>query len=216
MRSKYKAIFFDFDGVILDTLEAKGKAFARLYTTQTDDQTFKIIMTFHLTNGGMNRVEKIKRIHQLLKSEEITETELNNKLEELKQYMKDVLLDCGPIDNYIVPLIKDLSANVPLWVVSAAPRDELLILCDNLKITGCFKEILGSCKKIEVIKDLLQKINLTSNEVLFIGDAEEDFKASTANNVPFVLKLNSNNITPFSQNFTGHAINSFNELGRHL
>lgn len=216
MCSKYKAIFFDFDGVILDTLEAKGKAFARLYTTKTDDQIFKSIMTFHLTNGGMNRVEKIKRIHQLLKLEEITETELNNKLEELKHYMKEVLLDCGPIDNYIVPLIKDLSTYVPLWVVSAAPRDELLFLCDNLKITSYFKEILGNCKKTEVIKELLQKINLSSNEVLFIGDAEEDFKASSANNVPFVLKLNSNNKTLFSQNFSGLTINSFNELGPHL
>ena len=213
---KYKAIFFDFDGVILDTLHAKGDAFALLYTSDKNDKLFSDIMTLHLVNGGMNRVEKIKLIHRTFFKEEISEELLNKKLADLKVTMHKSLSQCPPIDNYVLPLIAKLASSVPLWVVSAAPLDELSLLCDNLKISGHFKKILGSCKKTEVLKDLLEKENLKAEDTLFIGDAEEDFKAAKNNSLPFILKRNANNKTPFSESYQGASINSFNELDSHL
>lgn len=216
MTQKFKAILFDFDGVILDTLEAKGRAFAKLYTSKNDDIIFKNIMNLHLCNGGMNRIEKIKKIHMLINNQEISESELNFKLDELKKYMRDSLFECLPIDNYVVPAIKELSQNTALWIISAAPTDEITDLSRNLKINSYFQEILGSCKKTEVIKNILQANSLSASDVLFIGDAEEDYKAAKANELCFILKRNLNNVTDFSKNYKGLSINQFNELDKYL
>ena len=213
--NRYKAIIFDFDGVILDTLHAKGRAFAKLFCDD-DGETFKEVMAFHLERGGVNRVEKIKLLYEKFYGTPISTDLLSQYLDKLKVFMRECLFECPPIDNAVLEVVKSLSTSTPLWVVSAAPKDEVEPLCLQLGIHSCFKDIYGSSKKTEVISNLLKQEELKPNEVLFIGDAEEDFNAAKANNVDFVLKRNFNNPSQFSRNFNGKFISHFKELPGYL
>ena len=58
-----KAIIFDFDGVILDSVDVKTKAFKQMYSIYGDDVMRKVV-DYHLLNGGISRYEKFKYFHE--------------------------------------------------------------------------------------------------------------------------------------------------------
>ena len=57
MRDNIKSIIFDFDGVILDSLEAKSEAFEELYADY-GTSIVKKVRKYHLSNGGVSRQKK--------------------------------------------------------------------------------------------------------------------------------------------------------------
>ncbi len=68
------AVFFDVDGVLIDSLTAKGEAFANLFPTQYRQD----VMDFHLANGGLNRVEKIARISREIVGVNLSDDEVGS------------------------------------------------------------------------------------------------------------------------------------------
>ena len=54
----YQTIFWDFDGVIKESVGLKGKAFQDLIEN-IDKKTKKKILNHHMLNGGVSRYEKI-------------------------------------------------------------------------------------------------------------------------------------------------------------
>ena len=69
-----RAIVFDFDGVLVESVEVKTRAFARLFAGETPEAVERIV-TYHRQHGGISRFEKFETIYRdLLKrplSEEI-------------------------------------------------------------------------------------------------------------------------------------------------
>ena len=70
-----KAIIFDFDGVILDSVNVKTKAFELLYE-EYGPEIQKKVVKYHLDNGGISRFEKFKFYHKNFLNKEISENEL--------------------------------------------------------------------------------------------------------------------------------------------
>ena len=58
-----KAIIFDFDGVILNSVNVKTEAFKELYK-QYGSAVVKKVEKYHLENGGISRFEKFKYYHK--------------------------------------------------------------------------------------------------------------------------------------------------------
>lgn len=56
------AIFFDFDGVILESVDIKGWAFGKLF--ENYPQHVDEIVAFHFANGGMSRFDKFRYIYK--------------------------------------------------------------------------------------------------------------------------------------------------------
>ena len=56
-----KSIIFDFDGVILDTVDLKGDSFVELFSDY-DQKTKDQIYNFHNQNLGKDRIYKIEYI----------------------------------------------------------------------------------------------------------------------------------------------------------
>ena len=56
----YEVFFFDFDGVIVDSLDIKSQAFGELFKDYGED-VVKKVMDYHLNEGwAMSRYEKFK------------------------------------------------------------------------------------------------------------------------------------------------------------
>ena len=58
-----KAIIFDFDGVILDSMGIKSEASAKIYEPY-GDEIVKKVMEHHEANGEMSRYKKFEYYHK--------------------------------------------------------------------------------------------------------------------------------------------------------
>ena len=60
--TSFRAIAFDFDGVLAESVDIKTRAYALLFKGE-GDQSIRQIVDFHLKNGGISRFEKIRKIY---------------------------------------------------------------------------------------------------------------------------------------------------------
>ena len=58
-----KAVIFDFDGVLAESLEIKTVAFGKLFEDKGEAVRDKVIK-YHLDNSGVSRFEKIRYIYR--------------------------------------------------------------------------------------------------------------------------------------------------------
>ena len=73
MLNKYSTIFWDFDGVILNSDEVRTKGFKYIFDGYSKKYIDKLI-NYHKINGGLSRYEKIEYF-----SQKILDTKLNNE-----------------------------------------------------------------------------------------------------------------------------------------
>ena len=57
------AVFFDFDGVLVESNEVKIDAFRRLYASYGEEVVEKVIAE-HVRHEGVSRVVKLERFHR--------------------------------------------------------------------------------------------------------------------------------------------------------
>ena len=60
-----QAIVFDFDGVLPESVKAKGDAFYALYQAEGSNIQQQVL-DYHLANGGVSRFDKIRYYEETL------------------------------------------------------------------------------------------------------------------------------------------------------
>ena len=71
-------------------------------------------------------------------------------------------------------------------IVSGSDEKELNYLCKKLELTKYFKTIEGSPTiKSELVKNILEKYNYSSNKCILIGDSINDYEAASTNRIKF-------------------------------
>lgn len=179
------ALFFDFDGVIVDSVNIKAKAFTDLWSfANKEEKTY--IEKYHNLHGGVSRTVKIK--HFLTELFFIPPTENNMKKYETKfsKLVKNSVINC----DYIPGVIDFIEANesLPKYVISGTPQDELTEILEKRDLTKYFNGILGTpIKKEAHLSGLISKYKYNPENCLFFGDAMTDYNAAKACNVQCVL-----------------------------
>ena len=64
--NRIKAIIFDYDGVIAESVNVKTEAFAEMYKPY-GESILKKVVSHHEANGGISRFEKFRIYHNLCK-----------------------------------------------------------------------------------------------------------------------------------------------------
>jgi phosphoglycolate phosphatase-like HAD superfamily hydrolase len=205
----YKLLFWDFDGVIKDSVDVKTQAFVNLfeqYGTSVSEQ----VKAHHEANGGMSRYEKIP-LYLRWAGEEPDEDHVALLCE---KFSKLVLQ--GVIDAPWVPGAESYLRNNPhqqvFVLVSATPQDELEQILRALDLCECFVDVFGSpVSKQDAIRQTLSGRGYFSRDCCMIGDAQADYEAAQVNDVSFVLRLHETNHEVFSH-YHGASIRDINEL----
>ena len=83
-----RAIAFDFDGVLVESVEVKTRAFARLFNTEGPDAVRKIL-DYHLENGGVSRFEKFKTIYRSILKRPLSEEQFRSLCERFSELVVD-------------------------------------------------------------------------------------------------------------------------------
>lgn len=180
-----EALFFDFDGVLVDSTHTKKKAFETLFKAFSDE-TINAVVRYHTLHGGISRVEKIRHAHENIIKNPLTE----NEVMEWSNRYSDLVVQ----EVIRVPWIKGAKAfldayasKLPVFVISGTPETELEYVVDQRKMRHYFKEVLGSpVRKPEHIRKLLAKYSLAPEQCVFIGDALTDYNAALDTGLHFI------------------------------
>ena len=182
---KFTSLFFDFDGVLADSVEVKTEAFSKLYQKYGPEIQAKVV-EHHRNNGGMTRIDKFKFYQRKFLNQPLNEKELKRLCKTFSNLVVEKVIVSPEIvgaEDYL----KKIHKMVNCFVVSATPDEEIKIIVKKRGLDKYFLEVLGSSRnKTENIKYLIDKYNLNPDQCAFLGDAESDYKAARECNISFL------------------------------
>jgi len=180
-----QAIFFDFDGVIVDSTRIKTEGF-RILFDQYNDEIVKKIIIYHQQHGGISRVDKIRYVHHHILGTPLTKDELSRWSEKYSKLVLQKVLDVNWIAG-AKEFLTSMPDTLPAFVISGTPQNELKRIIKQRKIADCFQKILGSpIKKPAHIRNLLSTYNLSAERCIFVGDALTDYDAAAETGLFFI------------------------------
>jgi beta-phosphoglucomutase-like phosphatase (HAD superfamily) len=195
---KWQAVFFDFDGVILDSVNVKTEAFAKMYESY-GKKIEEAVVAYHCANAGVSRYKKFSYFEEkLLGHPPLTETQM----EKLSQQFSDLVLTGvlqSPFIEGAMSSLEYLKKNsIPAFVASGTPDEEMKFIVKERKLSNYFAEVHGSPRlKDEIVTDILARFTLQAKECLFIGDAMSDYEAAQKTQLQFLGIVQPPHNSPF-------------------
>ena len=125
-----KNFIFDFDGVILDSLNCKTEAFYQIYLPYGEEIAEKV-KQYHILNGGVSRFEKFKTWHKKHLKVELSEKEIQDLANQFSDLVMDNVIKSNPIIGAI-KFIKRYSKDFNFFIISGTPDDEIKKICDEI------------------------------------------------------------------------------------
>ncbi|WP_167884871.1 HAD family hydrolase [Leptospira fluminis] len=184
-------IFWDFDGVIKESVGIKTAAYLGLFSG-ADEALIRRIRLHHEEHGGVSRFEKIPLYLEWagIKPDADTVTEYCDL------FSKTVLQ--AVIDSPWVPGAKEyISANSGrqrFFLVTATPQEEIEEILSNLDIESYFENVFGAPKKkTDAIRETLESREILKSDACMIGDSETDYTAAKGNGITFILRKTAEN-----------------------
>lgn len=202
----YKVLFWDFDGVIKESLDVKTEAFVKLFEEYGAEITERV-RTHHLENGGMSRFDKFP-IYARWAGKDLSK----EQVEEFSGRFSSLAFQ-GVLNSDWVPGVQEYLRrnrhNQIFILVSATPHEELLSLLDSLYLADCFYSVFGSpLSKYNAIAKSLVDLSIPTTDCLMIGDARADMEAAKANGIDFLLRRHHSNNMLFAS-YKGPSIRDF-------
>ncbi len=195
-KMEIEAIIFDFDGVLVESVNIKGAAFVELYKNENIDIQAQVL-EYHNKHGGVTRYDKIRHYEKTLCGRDVVE----DKVMELAGDFSDIVEDCVVKSPWVIgakDFLEKHYKNVPFYVASATPEDELKRIVKSRNMDGYFKGIYGAPKrKDEHIDNIMAKNNYIAKHVLMIGDAMSDYEAAQKTGTHFIGRKLPAQASPF-------------------
>jgi phosphoglycolate phosphatase-like HAD superfamily hydrolase len=180
-----KNIFWDFDGVILNSNVVRDKGFETVLSGFPKEEVDKL-MSFHRKNGGLSRYVKFRYFFEEIKGEEISEEEINKWAAKFSVIMLNSLKDKSLLIRETNTFIKENYKNYQMHIVSGSDQTELRELCKSLEIEHFFKSIHGSpTPKNDLVKMIIERHNYEPANGILIGDSINDYEAAKVNDLHF-------------------------------
>lgn len=180
-----KNIFWDFDGVILDSLPIKDFGFIKIFENYPK-KLVKEFLIYNKINSGLSRFHKIKYFYNHLLKKDIDNKKVLSYAEKFTKIMKKKLSSKKYLIKDSLIYIKSNYKNYNFHLVSASEHNELNYLCKKLNLDKYFLTIDGSpTPKINLIRDLLKKLKYKKKETIYIGDSVNDLEAAKINKIDF-------------------------------
>jgi len=181
-----KVIFWDFDGVIMDSMPVRNKGFELVLSEYPASEVAQL-MDFHLANGGLSRYVKFRYFFEEIRGNSVTEAEVNDWALKFSSVMKRELMDKKLLIENSVSFIQQNHEKYTMHIVSGSDQAELRYLCEQLDLDGYFDSIHGSpTPKKQLVQDILTDKTYEVSETVLIGDSINDFEAAETNNIDFL------------------------------
>lgn len=204
------AILFDFDGVILESVDLKARAFRRLFRSHPHFQDG--IVRLHLENGGMSRYQKFRLIYEEMLHLPLSEVEMARLDQQYSAIVLEEIDDCP----YVLgarDFVERRAGEYPLFIVSGTPEAELRAIVTRRGLAPFFVGVYGSpSSKSVLLERILQQIGHPPENLLFIGDALQDYHAAREVGVSFIGRVPKGAHNPFPASAAVALVGDLSEL----
>ncbi|MGH9465157.1 MAG: HAD family hydrolase [Thermoanaerobaculia bacterium] len=181
------AVAFDFDGVIVESVEVKTRAFLELFADRPD--LHDAIRRHHLEHLGRSRYEKLSWIHRELLGDPLDPARLEKLAERFSALVFEATVACPEVPGARATLEALARASVPAFVASGTPEDELRAIIERRGLAGHFAGAWGSpTPKTQILWRILAERALRPEELIYVGDGLSDHRAAWEVGVPFILR----------------------------
>ena len=209
-----KAIVFDFDGVIAESVDVKTEAFRDIYKDCPDIQD--MVTTYHIENGGISRVKKFEYYEKELLHRELTQ----EKLDQLCGQFHDLVVEKvikAPFVKGAREILDEYFEKCFCFVASGTPDNEIKEIVEKRGLNKYFHEVCGSPEsKASIVKRIKEKYSLKDDEVIFIGDARSDLNAAKKTGALFIARLTDHDHDWYQDPYIKHKFRDLVGVGQLL
>lgn len=203
-------LFWDFDGVLAESVNVKTEAFRELYLPYGEEIAGKV-KQHHLENGGMSRFEKFPHYHKAFLGRELDEAGVGEMAEKFSQLVMRKVIDSPEVAGAST-FLRDRSSQFSNYVISGTPHEEIKLIVSERGWAEHFDDVMGSPDSKSVWVDrILTKSPAPPKSCVFIGDAKSDYKAAVDHGLHFVLRETDDNKALFEE-FQGPRVSDLTEL----
>lgn len=186
-----KIIFWDFDGVIKDSVGIKALAFEQIFSQFGKEIALKI-RQHHEAHGGVSRFIKIP-LYLGWANQTGDDQQVKKYCDHFADLVFQAVID-APWVNGVKEYLGQNYQRQKFILVTATPQEEIEKILKSLEINQYFIKVYGApFSKDKAVKESLQKYELQNNDALLVGDSESDLKAANENDVRFILRKNEFN-----------------------
>lgn len=191
-----KAIFFDFDGTLIESINIKTEAFAELFKNYPNRVVEKIV-AYHKKNGGMSRYDKFEYIYKQILKKSLSEKEKKELGETFSELVLEKILICPKVSG-VGKFFEKCSKKIEMYVLSATPEEELRFILKKIGMDQYFRGAYGAPNKKEaILMNFLKETGYGLEEVLLIGDSINDFNAAKKTGILFIGREIPGEANPF-------------------
>jgi phosphoglycolate phosphatase-like HAD superfamily hydrolase len=204
----YKVIFFDCDGVILNSNSIKCDAFD--YVARNTGRENRIaLLNYNKENGGISRYEKLRWFKHYL-DDQGQSFDYSVALAEFSSYVREKLLS---VESHLDSLDISVKLNQRWAIVSGGDEEELR---DVFKSRGLDKwfdlGIHGSPATKYDIFEKFRNSGLDFSEAVFLGDSVLDYEVAKNFTLDFIFVTDWSDLTNFNDFCSHRQIQIINNL----
>lgn len=190
-------IFFDFDGVLVDSLSVKTRSFARLYEEDAP-HIVDMVVAYHLENGGVSRYKKFDHYERVLLGRAPCEKRMAELGERFAALVVEEVVASPEIAGATSLLTQLMSIRKPCYIVSGTPEVELRQIVARRGMTSFFRGVRGSpAEKAQILAELVHAGCHRPERCLMLGDATGDYHAAQAVGMDFLGVVKAGEDSPF-------------------
>lgn len=173
-----KCLVFDCDGVILDSVNVKTNAFAKLAEPYGDAARSKMI-EYHALHGGVSRFLKFEWFFREILNQDITPQESAEWNKKFREYALEEVMRCNLVNDAFATLER-WHGKLPMYVCTGAPETEVREILSLRKLNSFFEGIYGSPPTKDLLLEKIVKeiAQVPPQNTLMIGDARTDMEAA--------------------------------------
>lgn len=196
-----EAIVFDFDGVLVESVDVKTRAFAELYRSH-GEAVMEQVVAYHLAHGGVSRFEKFRHFHNAFLGLPLSPEEESRLGDEFSRLVEDTVV-ASP---WVAGAKEFLDANwqrLPLYVASGTPEEELRRIVARRGMERYFRGVFGApAKKGEILRRIAAERGCRPERLLMVGDAMTDYDGAIAATTAFLGRVPAGIGNPFPPGVT--------------
>lgn len=183
-----KTVLFDFDGVLVESVDIKTDAFTEMFAGEGKESIERIVR-YHLENGGVSRFEKFRFIYNHILERQLDWLTLDRLCERFSTIVVNKVVQ-APFVSGALDFLDGYNTKYSCFIVSATPEEELKEIVRRRNMSDYFKEIHGSpTRKDAAINSIIERYHLKNDQIVFVGDALNDYEAARSTDVNFVARI---------------------------
>jgi phosphoglycolate phosphatase-like HAD superfamily hydrolase len=184
--AQMQVIFWDFDGVIKDSVAVKSVGFEQLFLPYGQAVASRV-RQHHEAHGGVSRFDKMP-VYLGWAGLPATADNVQKFCDQFSTLVLQAVIDAAWVPGVREYLLAQHGAQY-FVLVTATPQKEIETILHALGMAHCFRQVYGApTTKTTAIGDVLAHLKCQPQQALMVGDSDTDFDAAQANQVSFLLR----------------------------